>query len=132
MSVTKIRGNFQIENGSIIEDHFSNGAVTVNKLADNIDASAKNFNAAKVGGKAVDDNQSPSSNYLWTSNKIGNEINEKINGLLWKTPCDYMIHYIKTTTGDPTGTGLEYEKCLNTNDKKLYTYGVSSWDSGIL
>jgi hypothetical protein len=32
------------------------------------------------------------------------------------------INYVKETTGKPTGTGAQYELCLNTFDKKLYIF----------
>ena len=50
-----------------------NDGVTIDKLAQNIDATSKNFNADKVDGKDVDDTKTD-INTLWTSKKISDEL----------------------------------------------------------
>jgi len=43
-------------------------------------------------------------------------------------PADYVIHYIKDTSGAPHGTADDDELCLNINDKSLYKYSSGAWN----
>lgn len=53
-----------------------------------------------------------------------------VNGADWQDSVDHTVDYVKTTAGAPSGTGASGEKCLNTNEAKLYTY-TASWDAGV-
>lgn len=57
-------------------------------------------------------------------------VTDLINGLEWQDPVNYNINYVKTGAGAPTGTATSGERCLNTNEKKLYTY-TTGWDAGV-
>jgi len=46
------------------------------------------------------------------------------------TGIQHNINYVKADAGVPTGTGTNGEKCLNTNEAKVYSY-TSSWDAGV-
>lgn len=53
-----------------------------------------------------------------------------VQGLDWQESVDYDINYVKTDAGAPSGTATDGERCLNTNEDKLYTYS-SGWDAGV-
>ncbi len=57
------------------------------------------------------------------------DLNNLQVNLTWKDPVNYIVHYVKSTAGAPTGTALNGEMCLNTNENKIYTYN-SGWGSG--
>ncbi len=42
-------------------------------------------------------------------------------------PADYIFHYLKQTTGPPTGTAIENEMCLNSIDNQYYIFSGGSW-----
>src|SRR3990172_12408333 len=44
---------------------------------------------------------------------------------------NHSVDYVKTTAGAPTGTPASGEKCLNTNEAKLYTESTGAWDAGV-
>jgi len=43
-------------------------------------------------------------------------------------PIDYVIHYLKSTSGVPSGGGAIDEYCLNIIDNVLYSYDGGSWN----
>jgi hypothetical protein len=56
-----------------------------------------------------------------------------IQGMDWQDSVQHNLSYLKVgSSGAPTGGSGETsgEKCLNTNDGKLYTY-TASWDAGV-
>ena len=48
-------------------------------------------------------------------------------GLFWKEPALYMVQYVKTTTGAPSGVATDKEVCINTTDDTLYQYDSTAW-----
>jgi len=52
-----------------------------------------------------------------------------VQGIDWQESVEHTVDYVKTDSGAPSGTGTSGEKCLNTNEDKLYSY-TSSWDAG--
>ena len=52
-----------------------------------------------------------------------------IQGVDWQESVEHTVDYVKTDAGAPSGTATDGEKCLNTNEDKLYTYS-SGWDAG--
>ena len=84
------------------------GGVTKNKLADNIDATDKHFNADMVDGKDVDDNITSDKN-LWTSKKIEERIEEQKFIDLPDTPDSYSSQGGKLVVVKEDETGLEFK-----------------------
>lgn len=48
----------------------------------------------------------------------------------WQDSCDHGVDYVKVTAGAPSGTPAAGEKCLNTNEAKLYEESGLAWDGG--
>ncbi len=46
-------------------------------------------------------------------------------------PIDYVIHYLKDSTGAPSGSAIDHEICLNTEDGEYYKYLSGNWGSPI-
>jgi len=55
---------------------------------------------------------------------------DKKDALDWQDSIDHGIDYVKTDAGAPSGTPIAGEKCLNTNEAKLYEESALSWDAG--
>ncbi len=53
-----------------------------------------------------------------------------VSGIDWQESVDHSIDYVKTDAGAPTGAPASGEKCLNTDEDKLYTESTGSWDGG--
>ncbi|MFH1853746.1 MAG: hypothetical protein ABH815_00340, partial [Candidatus Omnitrophota bacterium] len=56
-------------------------------------------------------------------------VDQNIAGLSWKEAVIDDMQYVKTTSGAPTGSATSGEKCLNTNENKIYAY-TTAWDAG--
>ncbi|MFC1623919.1 beta strand repeat-containing protein [Candidatus Omnitrophota bacterium] len=56
-------------------------------------------------------------------------VDQGIAGLSWKEAVIDDIQYVKTTANAPSGTATSGEKCLNSNENKIYAY-TTSWDAG--
>jgi len=71
-------------------------------------------------------------NSLTAANPVADKqyVDALVSGLDWQESIQHNVQYIKTDAGAPSGTGTSGEKCLNTNEAKLYTY-TSSWDAGV-
>jgi hypothetical protein len=52
-----------------------------------------------------------------------------VNNLDPQDSITHGVDYVKADAGAPSGTATDGEKCLNTNENKLYTYS-SGWDAG--
>lgn len=91
---------------------------------------------------AEDDARLPSSdeaaaleaapNALSASNPVADVqyVQGLISGVDWQESIEHSVDYVKATAGAPSGTATSGEKCLNTNEAKIYTY-TTSWDSGV-
>jgi len=53
-----------------------------------------------------------------------------VNSLDPQDSITHGVDYVKTDSGAPSGTPIAGEKCLNTNEAKLYTESALSWDAG--
>jgi len=71
-------------------------------------------------------------NALSAANPVADKtyVDNLVDGIEWYPSVDDEVNYVKTTAGAPTGTATSGEKCLNTNEAKLYTY-TTSWDAGV-
>jgi hypothetical protein len=69
----------------------------------------------------IDDSATFDTDILWTSNKINEEIESRINGLDWQKSCTTFTNYVKTTTGVPSTTGaIVGELLINKFDNTIY------------
>jgi hypothetical protein len=69
----------------------------------------------------------PSSTNKYTTKSY---VESFVQGVDWQESVQHSIDYVKSTAGAPNGTAASGEKCLNTNEAKLYSY-TTSWDSGV-
>jgi len=127
MSITKIRG-IQIEDLTLLDAHIDTTA-------------AIQFTKLEHVPLAIDGWNSPTADIDWGNFKLTNlaaptlgtdatrksYVDNLVSGLFWKEPALYMIQYVKTDAGDPSGTATDKEVCINTNDDKLYQYDSTAW-----
>jgi len=127
MSITKIRG-IQIEDLTLLDRHVDTTA-------------AVQFTKLEHVPLAVDGFNSPTTDIDWGNFKLTNlaaptdgtdaarksYVDNLVSGLFWKEPALYMIQYVKTDAGAPSGTASDKEVCINTNDDALYQYDSTAW-----
>jgi len=127
MSITKIRG-IQIEDLTLLDRHVDTTA-------------AVQFIKLEHVPLAVDGFNSPTTDIDWGNFKITNlaaptdatdaarksYVDNLVSGLFWKEPALYMIQYVKTTAGAPSGTASDKEVCINTADDTLHQYDSTAW-----
>ena len=109
-----------------------NDSITIDKLASNIDATGKGFDADKVDGRNVDDTNE-NSDSLWTSAQIVSYIQDKINGLSW---LDSAKSFYNPTGGLPTSPqeGDRYISTASANGwtkNYVYRYIDGDWEEFI-
>jgi len=127
MSITKIRG-IQIEDLTLLDRHVDTTAAIQYIKLEHIPLATDGFN-------------SPTADIDWGNFKLTNlapptegtdatrksYVDNLVSGLFWKEPALYMIQYVKTDAGAPSGTATDKEVCINTNDDKLYQYDSTAW-----
>ncbi len=80
LTTTNNTNNVKVDNITISFNNASqlqvkDNAITISKLASDIDASTKRFNSYSVNGYTVDDNSKPKiKQSLWTNKKISKEM----------------------------------------------------------
>jgi len=127
MSITKIRG-VQIKDLTLLNQHIDTTAGIEYTKLEHIPLAVDGFN-------------SPTADINWGNYKITNlaapvdgtdaarkaYVDSLVTGLFWKDPARFMIQYVKTTSGAPSGIAAENEVCINTNDNKLYKSDGTAW-----
>jgi len=131
MATTKIRGTTQIIDASIKDAQIaSDAAIALSKLAEAVlqaDGGQTLTGDWDIGGThKITNMPSPTAS---SDAATKSYVDSKVSGLSWQDPVIKMIHYVKNTTGAPSGTATDDEYCLNTYDQKIYHYS-SGWDSG--
>ncbi len=127
MSITKIRG-VQIKDLTILNAHIDTTAAIEYTKLEHVPLASDGYN-------------SPSTDIDWGNYKITNlaaptlgtdaarksYVDSLVTGLFWKDPARFMIQYVKTDTGAPSGSASNLEVCINTFDDELYQYDGTSW-----
>jgi len=127
MSITKIRG-VQIQDLTLLNQHIDTTAGIEYTKLEHVPLAVDGFN-------------SPTTDIDWGNYKITNlaapvlgtdaarkaYVDSLVTGLFWKEPARFMIQYVKTTAGAPSGSAALDEVCINTSDNKLYKHDGTSW-----
>ena len=127
MSITKIRG-IQIEDLTLLDRHIDTTAAIQYIKLEHVPLAIDGFN-------------SPVADIDWGNFKLTNlaaptdgtdatrksYVDNLVSGLFWKEPALYMIQYVKTDAGAPSGTATDKEVCINTNDDTLYQFDTTAW-----
>jgi hypothetical protein len=114
-----------VKNGGVTNDMLA-GSITDTKLASDYlyaDGTRALTGDLNMNGNKIASLVAPS---LGTDAVNKTYVDSLVSGLYWKDPVDYIIHYVKTDSGAPAGTGEDNEYCLNTADDTLYVYS-SGW-----
>jgi len=127
MSITKIRG-IQIQDLTLTNQQIDTTAGIEFTKLEHVPLASDGFN-------------SPSTDIDWGNKKITNlaapitgtdaarksYVDSLVTGLFWKDPARFMIQYVKTDAGAPSGSASNLEVCINTNDNKLYQHDGTAW-----
>ena len=122
MAITKIRGA-QIKDLTLLNIHVDTTAAIEYTKLEHIPLASDGFNSPSVdidwGNFKITNLAAPT---LGTDAARKQYVDSLITGLFWKEPARFMIDYVKTNAGAPSGSAAEDEVCINTNDDKLYKH----------
>jgi len=127
MSITKIRG-VQIKDLTLLNRHVDTTAGIEFTKLEHVPLATDGFNSPTVdidwGNQKITNLAAP---ILGTDAARKSYVDNLVTGLFWKEPARFMIQYVKTDAGAPSGSAAQLEVCINTNDDKLYQHDGTAW-----